>query len=78
VPKAEGYLEITHRLTMAELYVRKQLVADRVHACLREVEAAKKHYVESQRAFFQASDEHEEVEKLIKNLEEDKATTPAS
>jgi hypothetical protein len=43
-----------------------------------EVEAAKKHYVQSQRAFFQANDEQEEVERLIRNLEEEEAITESS
>ena len=62
----------------AELYARRQLVADRIHACLLEVEAAKKHYVESHRAFFRANDEHEEVENLIRKLEEEDATIESS
>jgi hypothetical protein len=58
--------------------VRRQLAADRMHDCLLEVEAAKKHYVESQRAFFQASDEQEEVERLIRNLDEEDTIVQSS
>ena len=49
-----------------------------MHACFLEVEAAKKHYVESQREFFRANDEHDEVEKLIEKLEEEDASTTSS
>jgi hypothetical protein len=70
--------EIAHRHTKAELHLRKQHVESRMHDCLMEVEAAKKHYVQSQRAFFQANDEQEEVERLIRNLEEEEVITESS
>lgn len=75
----DGHLEIPHHdPSRAELYTRKELVAHRVHECLQEVEAVKKRYIESQRAFFRANDEQEEIERLIMNIEEREAGVQSS
>lgn len=73
VSQPNGTLKTAQCQTRAVLYTRKQVVAGRMHDCLLDVELAKKHYVESQRAYFQANDELEEVERLIRNLGEEEA-----
>lgn len=78
VSQEEDRLQTAPRQSRAELYLRRQHVESRMQDCLVEVEAAKKYYVESQRAFFQATDEHEEVERLIKKFEEEEAINESS